>query len=388
MPRLTKVSRLAEIPGIQNNRMQIGTEEIYDPDILHLEKVETDLPPPKICIEATCNAINAKENNSYLPVMGKDSLRKLAVDRVSRISRQDYDWKSESIITAGSMSAIFDCLLALIEQGDEVIVTDPTYSGLISRIRIAGGTPIFVPLIPSPSGWSLDIKALENAASPKTKMLLISPGMPCGNVFTLNEWEAITRISIQTDSWLLYDASFEAIVYDQRTVIHPASFPNMRERTITVGTVSFELRMLGWRTGWIVGPANILNDIGFISMSNTICQPGISVAGVIAGLNAGNDAILNSLKILQERRDVLLHELDGLPIIPPHGAWSMLMDAETIGMTSSVVTEKLLKIAKIASTPMIGWGNHAANYVRFVFSNEPKERLLGIGKKVRKALEL
>jgi len=123
------------------------------------------------------------------------------------------------------MSGILNCLLALLEPGDEVIVTDPTYAGIINRIRLASGVPVFVPLIPSSGGWSLDISALEKAVSPRTRILLMSPGMPTGHILTQEEWDAVRRVTIKVDAWLLYDAAMERILYDGRSVFHPASLP-------------------------------------------------------------------------------------------------------------------------------------------------------------------
>ena len=320
--------------------------------------------------------------------LGQDALRKAATKRVFRVSGIEYDWQRQCIITAGGMSGILNCLLATLEPGDEVIVTDPTYAGVINRIRLAGGIVVFVPLIPSPKGWRLDIAALEQAASPRTKMVLISPGMPSGHVLTSAEWEAVARVCIKSDAWLLYDAAMERILYDSRSIIHPASLPHMHERTITVGAASKELRMIGWRVGWVVGPESIMKDIGLVSIMNVVCQTGISMAGVAAGLNAADDGLKDALEVWEERRNILLEELHELPVIPPHGGWSLLLDAEELGMTSQTVTEKLFKEAKIATTPMTGWGNNAAKYVRFVFSNEPKERLIGAGEKIKKALSL
>lgn len=386
MPQLRKVSRLAEVPGIGVDRMGNAADAAHDPELLRLENLDTDIPPPQIAIETTRNGVDLDENNSYLPFLGQDELRKAAVKRVSGVSGVEYNWQSECIITAGGMSGILNCLLAMLEPGDEVIVTDPTYAGIINRIRLAGGVPIFVPLIPSHLGWQLDIPALEKAASPRTRMVLISPGMPTGHILTLAEWEAVARVSIQTDAWLLYDAAMERILYDGRLVIHPASLPHMRERTISVGAASKELRMIGWRVGWVVGPENIMNDIGLVSISNVVCQTGISMAGVAAGLNAKDDGLKAAVHIWEQRRDTILHELKGLPVIPPHGGWSLLLDAEALGMSSLELTERLFKKGKIATTPMVGWGENAAKYVRFVFSNEPKERLLGLGEKVKRAL--
>lgn len=387
MPRLNIVSRLSQVPGIGVDRMGDAADEARDPEILRLENLDTDIPPPPVAIERTRQGIGEDANNSYLPFLGQDELRKAAAKRVSRVCHQKYDWRKECIITAGGMSGILNCLLALLEPGDEVIVTDPTYAGIINRIRIAGGVPVFVPLIPSSKGWRLNLKALEQAASPKTRLLVISPGMPTGHVLTSDEWEAVAQIAKQTDAWLLYDAAMERILYDNRPIIHPASLPDMKERTITVGAASKELRMIGWRVGWVVGPQTIMNQIGLVSISNVVCQTGIAMAGVAAALNAQNDGLEEALKIWEERRNLLLEEFQELPVIPPHGGWSFLMDAEALGFSSNDLSQKLFKEAKIAATPMVGWGENAKKYVRFVFSNEPKERLLGIGHKVKKALK-
>lgn len=386
MPRLSKVSRLAQVPGIGVDRMGNAADAAHDSEILRLENLDTDIAPPAIAIETTRNAIGFDENNSYLPFLGQDELRKAATKRVSRVSGVEYDWRTECIITSGGMSGILNCLLAMLEPGDEVIVTDPTYAGIINRIRIAGGVTVFVPLIPSSVGWRLDIHALEKASSPRTRMILISPGMPTGHILNTAEWEAVARISSRTDAWLLYDAAMERILYDRRTPIHPASFPEMKERTITVGAASKELRMIGWRVGWVVGPKSIVNDIGLVSMSNVVCQTGIAMAGVTAGLNAQEDGLKAAIDVWEQRRNTLLQELAGLPVVPPHGGWSLLLDAEAMGISSQEMADKLLKEVKIATTPMVGWGENAAKYLRFVFSNEPKERLIGIGKKIKKVL--
>lgn len=387
MPRLSKVSRLQNIPGIGVDRMGTAADARQDPEILRLENLDTDIPPPAIAIEVTKNGIGRDENNSYLPFLGQENLRKAVTARISRLNRLAYDWQTECIISAGGMSGILNCLLALLEPGDEVIVTDPTYAGIINRIRLCGGIPIYVPLNPSPTGWHLDLDALEQAVSPRTRMLLISPGMPTGHIFTQTEWEAIARIAIQTDSWLLYDAAMERILYDHRQIIHPATLPGMRERTIIVGAATKELRMIGWRVGWIVGPQNIMGNIGLVSIANVVCQTGISMEGVAAGLNAPDDGLNAALEIWQERRDILLHEMKGLPVIPPHGGWSLLLDTEAMGISSQDASVRLLREAKIAATPMIGWGETASKYLRFVFSNEPKERLQGIGLRIKKTFQ-
>lgn len=386
MPKFTKVQRLTLIPGIGVDKMGNAADAAHDPTILRLENLDTDLLPPSIALEETKKAIDADKNNSYLPFLGQDELRQAATRRVSKVCNVTYDWRSESIISAGGMSGILNTLLAMIEVGDEVIVTDPVYAGIVNRIHLCGGKVIYVPLIPSLTGWRLDIDALKKAPSSKTKMVIISPGMPSGHILTEEEWKAVVDVCLKVDCWLLYDAAMERILYDGKSPIHPVSFPNMRERTITVGAASKELRMIGWRVGWIVGPKEVMNDIGLVSLTNVVCQTGISMQAVASALNAKEDGLQQALSIWQERRNTLLDELDGLSIIPPHGGWSLLWDASSCGLSGEELSNKLFQEAKIAATPMTGWGERAKKYVRFVFSNEPKERLVGIRDRIRKAL--
>ena len=133
-------------------------------------------------------------------------------------------------------------------------MTDPSYVGLINRVRLAGGVPRFVPLIPSPRGWNLDLAALASIdPKPVRAALLMSPAMPTGAVFTKEEWHALIDFCKWADCWLINDAAMERILYDGREVIHPASFSAMRDKVITIDSTSKEYRMIGWRVGWVVG---------------------------------------------------------------------------------------------------------------------------------------
>ena len=163
--------------------------------------------------------------------------------------------------------------------------------------------------------------------------------------------------------------------------------PGMRDRVITVGSASKEYRMIGWRVGWVVGPHRIVADVARVSITNVVCQTGIAMGAVAAAIEDGNDGIAASAAILQSRRDLILDELRDFTVIPPHGGWSLLVDVSPLGIDGPTASARLLEEGKIAATPMINWGgDHCANYVRLVFSNEPVERLAGIGDRFRRAL--
>jgi N-succinyldiaminopimelate aminotransferase len=384
------VSRLQHVPSIGVDRMGNAADAANDPDILRLENMDTDIPPPRAAILATHQAIESDACNSYLPFFGQQALRQAVVRQVSSLSGVAYDWNSQCIISAGGCNGILNTLLALLEPGDEVILTDPIYVGLLNRVRIAGGVPRLVPLRPERSGWRLDLDALKKAASARTKIvLMVSASLPTGAVLNREEWQAIAELCQSSHAWLLYDAAMGRILFDGQAYIHPASLAGMAERTITVGAVTKEYRMIGWRIGWIVGPTAVMNDIGLINISNVVCQVGIAMPGAAAALSTSDDGLAAAVAEWQKRRDVLLDELSGLPVVPSNGGWSLLIDVQKLGLDCETASRLLLERGKIAATPMRNWGSErAAAYVRFVYSNEPIQRLRGMRERIRSAWNL
>ncbi len=382
------VSRLRHITKIGVEQMGDLADSLADPDVLRLENLDTNIPPPASAIAFTEKALSDDSANSYLPFLGLDSTRQAAANLVGEQCGQEYDWKTETVISAGGLSGILNVLLATLEPGDEVLLTDPTYVGLINRVRLAGGVPRYVALNPTSSGWRLDRDALQTIDAGRIQaVLLMSPSMPTGAVFDEDDWLALTEFCRRADCWLINNTAMERILFDDRNVIHPASFDGMRDKVISVGSASKEYRMIGWRVGWVVGPANILADVARVSISNVVCQTGIAMGAVATAMNGEDDGISDSAFELQRRRDLILDELKDFQVIPPHGGWSMLVDVSSLDLDGSQASALLLERGKIAATAMINWGTeHCANYVRLVYSNESIDRLRGIGDRFRTAL--
>jgi len=382
------VSRLAYITKIGVEQMGDLADSLKDPEVLRLENLDTDLRPPQSALDYTKRAVDDDDANSYLPFFGLDVMRQAAAALVGRQSGRPYDWKNECIITAGGLSGILNVLLATLEPGDEVLMTDPIYVGLVNRVRLAGGVPRYVPLLPSAQGWRLDTGALASIdPRPVKAALLMSPAMPTGAVFDHDEWQALVGFCQAAGCWLINNAGMERILYDGRSVIHPASYPDMRDKVITIGSASKEYRMIGWRVGWVVGPADLVADVARVSISNVVCQTGIAMGAVAAAINDPDDGIRSSVAEWQRRRDVLLDELHEFTAIPPHGGWSLLLDVSQLGFDSTIASKRLLARGKIAATPMVNWGSvNSDNYVRFVFANEPVHRLRGVAQRVKRAL--
>ncbi len=385
------VSRLKDIPGIGVDKMGQAADDAGNSDMLRLENLDTDLRPPEEALEATLAAIGRDDANSYLPFLGTNDIRRAATSRISATTGQPYDWNTQCVISAGGLSGILNALLAILEPGDEVIITDPAYAGLLNRIRLAGGVPKLVPLRVVDGGWRLDLEELRRAASARTRAVLtMSPSMPTGIVHTAEEWNAIAEVVMRTGAFLLHDAAMERILYTGKPVIHPASLDGMAERTITVGCVSKEYRMIGWRVGWTVGPAPIMADIGLVSLTNVVCQVGIAMPGAAAAITAKDDGIAAATATWKARRDIILQALSDLPVVRPDGGWSLLIDTAELGYSPVEASRLLFEKGRIAATPMTGWGSEdiAGRYLRFVFANEPAERLGDIRERLRLAWQV
>jgi aspartate/methionine/tyrosine aminotransferase len=382
------VSRLRGMAGIGVDRMGALADLLKDKDVLRLENLDTDLRPPAGVIEATQQAATLDEANSYLPFMGANDLRAAAAALVSRQTGHAYEWNNSTIVCAGGLNGILNVMLAILEPGDEVLMMDPIYVGLINRVRLAGGVPTFVPYQIVNGGWMLDHEALERVITPRTKaFLMMSPSMPGGGVFTRQDWGAICAACQRANAWMVVDTAMERILFDGLSVIHPASFPGMAERTITVGAVSKEYRMIGWRVGWIVAPPSLINDIGLVNISNVVCPVGIAQAAATIALRTPDADVQAAAEEWERRRDLILSELQGMPVIRPLGGWSLLIDTAPFGFTAAEFSARLLERGKIAATAMSGWGSaRSDHFLRFVFSNEPTERLRGIRGRIEAAL--
>ncbi|NNG36415.1 pyridoxal phosphate-dependent aminotransferase [Nakamurella sp. DB0629] len=346
--------------------------------MLRLENLDTDLRPPAVALAATHTAIDDDAANSYLPFEGHLDLRTAAATHAGRISGRRYHPERECVSTAGGLNGVLNVLLAVTEPGDEVVIADPVYAGLVNRIRLAGAVPVHVPASPTERGWRTDPERLAAAIGPRTAaVLLMGPTMPTGALIEPEHLDAIAEPVAAHDVWVLYDAAMERIRFDGRPPLHPASHPALGERTITVGSASKELRMIGWRVGWVVAPAPVLADIALVGMTNVVCQVGIGQRAVAAALSAPDaDAdVAAATTSWRQRCETILDQLSEYPVIRPDGGWSLLIDTRPLGLTPAQASDRLFERGRVAATPMDGWGPSGEHYLRLVFANEPVERL-------------
>jgi aspartate/methionine/tyrosine aminotransferase len=378
------VARLEHIPGFNIDRVAAAAGD--DPEVLRLENLDTDIPPPQEAIEATRAAIGEDEANSWLPFTGRDDLKEAVAAFIERRGGPRYDGRREVVVTPGEGVAMLDALYCVTDPGDEVILTDPTYAGMINRVRLVGAVPRLVPLRVVDGWWRLDTDALRAAVTDRTRAIFVNnASFPSGWVASREEWDAIAQVATDRDLRLVYWATYEGVLFDGRQVIHPAAFPGMRDRTLTVGDVVAEQRMIGWRIGWVVAPGELVNDVARVHIYSGLLASGFAQIGARVALERPPEDLAAANAEWQRRRDETLRQLDGLPAVRAAGGWSLLLDVGALGLDCAEASDRLLG-QKVAATPMRGWGGEIADrHVRFVFSNEPVERLALLGARVRQA---
>jgi aspartate/methionine/tyrosine aminotransferase len=372
------VSRLRHIPGIGVDEIGGAADATGNPGMLRLENLDTDVPPPAVAREVTHEAVEADEANSYLPFQGHRALREAAAEHVSSLTGKPYDPGAECVGVAGGLNGILNVLLATVEPGQEVVICDPIYAGLVNRIRLAGGIPRHVRCVPGREGWATDPGELAAAIGPQTAaVLLMSPAMPTGAVLTDEHFDAIADPVNRHGAWVIWDAAMERIVFGDHRPVHPAAHPGLASHTITVGSASKELRMIGWRVGWVTGPRDIMTDIHLVGLTNVVCQVGIAQQAVAAALRHPGAAedVAAATRIWQDRCEYMLEQLAGYPCVRPGGGWSLLVDCGGMGLTAAQASQRLFARSEIAATPMTGWGPSGDRYLRLVFANEPIERM-------------
>jgi N-succinyldiaminopimelate aminotransferase len=345
--------------------------------VLRLENLDTNLPLPPEAIPVTRSALETPEANSWLPFTGDDALRAAVAELLAERTGHRYEPRTEIVITSGGMEGILDALLATVDPGDEVLLTDPTYAGLVNRVHLVGGEPRYAPFAVVDGEWRLERDALQAAVTTRTRaLLLMSPSMPSGGTFDADDWAAVCDLCTDRDLVLILDAAMERLLFDDRPYVNPVRYDGMPERTLVVGSMSKEFRMIGWRVGWVAGPRPLIDDVGWAHVYNTTTPVGVARAAATAVLEGDQDHVAACVAELQARRDLILELLPDWPLVRPGGGWSLLLDVAALGVEPAEASRRLLEHGAIAATPMIGWGDAvAARHVRFVFSAESRERL-------------
>ncbi|MCK4476445.1 MAG: pyridoxal phosphate-dependent aminotransferase, partial [Methanophagales archaeon] len=310
----------------------------------------------------------------YTSSAGIDELREEIAEKIREENKVDASMENV-IVTPGAKQAIYELMMTVLDEGDEVILLDPAWVTFESAVKIAGGEPKWVKRLEE----GMEYESLKSAASKNTKMIIInSPNNPVGYVLSDNELKEIAEFAVDHDLLVLSDEIYEKIIYGQRHV-SIASFSDMQERTVIINGFSKTYAMTGWRIGYAVAPAEIMKGMLKVQQHSVTCAPSISQFAALTALRNPQDCVKEMVKEFKRRRDVIVKQLNevGLQCLNPEGAFYAFVSTSNHG-NDIEFTERLLKEAYIVVTPGSAFGLAGKDYVRFSFAASIEDILEGM----------
>ena len=323
-------------------------------------------------VRAQASAALMTGSNQYPPMLGLPELRQAVADASKRFYDLDVDWQREVLVTSGATEAIADCLLALVEPGDEVILIEPLYDCYLPMVKRAGGTPVRVRV--TPPEWKLDLDALGRAVTPRTKAILINnPMNPAAKVFSEEELAGIARICVDHDLYAICDEVYEHLVFDGARHRPLMTFPGMRERTARIGSAGKTFSLTGWKVGYITAAPALLDPIAKAHQFVTFTTPANLQKAVAYGLAKGDVYFETLASDLAAKRDRLSDGLSrlGFAVLPCAGTYFVTCDASGLmpGLGDVEICRRLTVEAGVTAVPVSAfYGDNAPeSFIRFCF---------------------
>jgi len=355
--------------------------------IIHLEIGQPDFETFDNIRRAGIKAINDGLTR-YTPPAGMEALRRAIATDASQ--RRGLDIRPEQVVVSpGAKPNLFFPVMALVEPGDEVIYPDPGFPTYEAMVRLAGGTPIPVPLLED-NHFSFDLQAFNKLVNERTRLIILnSPSNPTGGVIPLSDLERIAQAAQRHNCWVMSDEIYARIAYDHLRVPSIATLPGMLERTIIVDGFSKTYAMTGWRLGYGIMPAELAEIIQLLLTHSVGCTAQfVQVAGIEA-LTGPQEAVDQVLQEYQHRRDVIVAGLNSIPGIAcqlPQGAFYVFPNIKSFGYSSTDLANLLLDRAGVAVLPGSSFGGYGEGYLRLVYSNSVENIELAI-EMMRQALQ-
>ncbi len=332
-----------------------------------------DTDGPEEIREAAVRALRAGHGNQYPPGPGVPELRSAVTEHQRRHYGLEYDPDTEVLVTTGATEAVAASLLALLEPGDEVIALEPYYDSYAACIAMAGGTRVPVTLRPDDGAYRLDLDELRAAVTPRTRLILLNtPHNPTGTVLTRDELAAVAALACERDLLVVTDEVYEHLVFEGEH-IPLASFPGMRERTVTVSSAGKTFSLTGWKIGWITASPELVTAVRSAKQFLTYVSGGpfqYAVADALRLPDSYFDALREDLRA---KRDLLTAGLTeaGFEVYEPAGTYFVTTDIRPLGETDGFAFCRALpERCGVVAVPNAVFYDHreqGAPFVRFAF---------------------
>ena len=362
--------RVMQIQKSAIHEMTRLSKEIKDVAFLSWAKPTSDTP--EHIKEAAISAIKKGLVGGYSETSGLLKLREEIVKKLKRDNDMNVN-VSEILVTVGAVEGLSAAIMALIDPGDEVILPSPTYSTHIRQVIIASGKPILVPTIEE-EGFILDIEGIKKAITPRTKAIMYcSPSNPTGTVFAEEQLRQLAEIALEHNLMVITDEAYEYFVYDNHEHFSIASIPEMRKNVVSCFTFTKTYAMTGWRIGYLHADEELIPQITKAHIPFAICAPLVSQYAALAALKGPSDCVVKFRNKYLLARDLMCERLDDLSSVfeykKPSGSYLMFPKIllKEGKIDSTTFCKKLLREAKVSTTPGIAFGPTGEGHLRLSF---------------------
>ncbi|MEU0165320.1 pyridoxal phosphate-dependent aminotransferase [Streptomyces iakyrus] len=335
-----------------------------------------DTDGPEEIREAAVRALRDGRGNQYPPGPGVPELRTAVTAHQQRRYGLSYDPDTEVLVTAGATEAIAAALLALVEPGDEVIAFEPYYDSYAACIAMAGGrrVPVTLRAHEDEGRFRLDLDELRDAVTDRTRLLLINtPHNPTGTVLTREELAAIAELAVERDLLVVTDEVYEHLVFDDAEHVPLATFPGMRERTVTISSSGKTFSFTGWKVGWVTGAPELVTAVRSAKQYLTYVSAGPFQYAVAEALSLPESYFADFRADMLAKRDLLAAGLAeaGFRVFRPSGTYFITTDIRPLGESDGFTfCRGLPERAGVVAIPNAVFYDHreeGAPFVRFAF---------------------
>lgn len=334
-----------------------------------------DIRPPRFHVpahvrDAAKRALD-EGHTYYPPVQGIPELRQAIAAKLARENDLQADADREVLVTTGATEALYAALLSLVSPGDEVLVPDPCHDIYEPMVRLVHGTPVRVPFR-AEDDFQMRAEAIESRVTARTRVIWINtPNSPTGAVYGRDTLEAIGRVAVTHDLWILADEPYERFVFDGARHISIASLPGLRDRTATAQAFSKTYGMTGLRVGYLVAPP-ALTELAMKVHRNVVAGVNlVAQKAAVAALEGPQEAVDHTVAQFDRSRRILvdgLNTMDGIRCTVPRGTFYAYPDVSGLGVSSTEFADLLLEREGVAVVPGDNWGDYrAAAYCRVSF---------------------
>lgn len=350
------------------------------PDAISFAVGQPDFDTPRHIVEAGQRALD-EGYTRYTPSLGMLELREAIARKVWRDNKIKANPQTEIIVTVGAMQGLLLALMTALDPGDEVMVSDPGYTNYEHLIRVATGVPVRVPAREE-NEFKLSPDDVEQAITERTRALIInSPANPTGTVMLRSDLEQMAEIAQRHNLIVISDEAYEKLIYGGLEHVSIASFPGIKERTVSVYTLSKTYAMTGWRIGFVVGADHLIDPMQRMQAGMVSCVASFVQKAAVMALDGPQNCVDEMVAKYDVRRKFIvkaLNEIEGLSCLEPKGAFYAFPNISALGRSSSKVAMSLLETSKVVCVPGTAFGPRGEGYLRISYASSLEDLEEGV----------